>query len=176
MNKIERIYKSIGELVVIFQWVEHKYRQIGWFILDPEQKNWPPIQLRTETNKDLINKVTDLFINLTQTYAFPNSAERANDFERLRSEFHALRKFRNQLLHSIYIEFSTRDEVFSYLRSNPKISIDPETGEIIYDQEDISEEVINETLKKYADAVFRLSNHHVQLVHWAPFERFPRSA
>jgi hypothetical protein len=147
--------KALAEFVVIFQWVEHKYRQIGWFILDPEQKNWPPMQLRTETNKDLTNKVTDLFIKLTQTYGFPNSIERADDFERLRSEFHALRKFRNQLLHSTYIEVGTRDDVFSYLRSNPKISIDPETGEIIYDQEDISEEVVNKTLKKYADAVFR---------------------
>jgi len=42
MDDIDRAYRSIGEFVVAFQWIEDLYRQIGWFILDPERKNWPP--------------------------------------------------------------------------------------------------------------------------------------
>jgi hypothetical protein len=42
MNKIDMAYKSIGEFVVAFQWVENTYREIGWFILDPDRKIWPP--------------------------------------------------------------------------------------------------------------------------------------
>lgn len=39
---VETAYKAIGEFVVVFQWAESKYREIGWFILDPEQIEWPP--------------------------------------------------------------------------------------------------------------------------------------
>ena len=37
-------YQGIGEFVVAFQWVEDLYRQIGWLILDPERRAWPPRQ------------------------------------------------------------------------------------------------------------------------------------
>jgi hypothetical protein len=57
---VETTYQALGEFVIVFQWVENLYRQIGWFILDPERKQWPPMQLRQETNHQLINMVTDL--------------------------------------------------------------------------------------------------------------------
>ena len=64
MDKIDRAYKSIGEFVVVFQWIENTYREIGWLILDPHRKTWPPEAFRTESNRDLLNKVTDLFCEL----------------------------------------------------------------------------------------------------------------
>lgn len=42
MNEIDKAYRSISQFVVTFQWIENKYREIGWFIIDPERKNWPP--------------------------------------------------------------------------------------------------------------------------------------
>lgn len=172
MDDIDQAYQSIGEFVVAFQWAENKYREIGWFILDPERKHWPPMQLRTETNNDLVNKVTDLFLTLVQEHTFPNGAEQAASFDALRSEFHELRKFRNRLLHSTYVEMKSGGQVQEYIRSNPKIGVDPDTGELIYDQEPFSEEVVRTKLRESADAMFRLGQHYVQLVHWHPFERF----
>ena len=173
---IDRAYRSIGEFVVTFQWIESKYREIGWFILDPDCKNWPPPQLRAETNEQLINKVTTLFVDLTRTYQFPNGKEQSADFEALRTEFHALRKFRNRLLHSTYIELKAGGELRALLRSDSKLQIDTETGEVIFDPEPFTEAVVHEKLKEVADAAFRLGIHHVQLIHWHPFDRFARRA
>jgi len=176
VNKIDRAYKSIGEFVITFQWVENKYREIGWFILDPERRNWPPMELRKENNHDLIEKVTVLFLGLTEKYTFPNGPERAADFDELRHEFHEFRRFRNRLLHSSFIELKAGGELFGFLRSNPKIRVDGETGELIYDQERFDEEFVHTKLKEVSDACFRLSNHYVQLIHWCPFDRFPMQA
>ncbi len=33
----EQLYRSIGEFIVSFQWIENKPREIDWFILDPAQ-------------------------------------------------------------------------------------------------------------------------------------------
>lgn len=174
MDGIDRAYKSIGEFVVVFQWAEDQYRQIGWFILDPERENWPPVQLRKETNQELVDKVTELFVGLTQMYNFPNGPERRADFEALRLQFHEMRKFRNRLLHSTYLELKVGGELRAYVRSNPKIGVDPDTGELIYDQEPFSEDVVHSKIKEYADAMFRLGDHYIQLIHWYPFERFKK--
>ena len=173
-STVDAAHKALGEFVIVFQGVENLYRQIGWFILDPERKHWPPKQLRTETNHALINRVTDLFVELTNTYAFANGAEKAQDIEELRAHFHALRKYRNRLLHSTYIEVKGGGEVHGYIRSNQEVGVDPETGELIFDQEDFSAEVIYTTIGQYGKFMLRLNFIHVQLIHWAPFARHGR--
>ncbi len=175
-EKIDATHKALGEFVIIFQWVENLYRQIGWFILDPDRRKWPPMQLRTETNHALINKVTDMFLELTNTYSFVNGAEKAKDMEELRAHFHALRKYRNRLLHSTYIELKGGGEVHGYVRSNPEVGVDPETGELIFDQEDFSAENIHAKMREYGEFMLRLNFIHVQLIHWHPFERYQRNA
>ncbi len=169
-------HKALGEFIIIFQWVENLYRQIGWFILDPDRKEWPPKQLRTETNHVLINKVTELFIELTKTYAFANGAEVAKDMEELRTKFHALRKYRNRLLHSTYLELKGGGDVHGYIRSNPEVGVDAETGELIYDQEDFSAEVIYAKLRENGEFIQRLNLINTQLIHWHPFARHGRVA
>jgi len=134
------------------------------------------MQLRTETNQKLIDKVTELFSYLTDTYQFPNGPAQSTDFEGLRTEFHALRRFRNRLLHSTYIELKAGRELVGLLRSNPKIGVDTETGELIFDQEPFTEAVVHKKLKEVADAAFRLGMHYTQITHWFPFDRFPRRA
>lgn len=96
-------HQALGEFVVIFQWVENLYRQIGWFILDPGREHWPPTELRRETTHVLINKVTELFVGLTRTHAFANGNEKANDILELRGRFQNLRLYRNRLLHSTFV-------------------------------------------------------------------------
>jgi hypothetical protein len=167
-------HEALGEFVIVFQWVENIYRQIGWFILDPEREKWPPMQLRKETNQSLINKVTKLYVDLTNRYAFPNGKENANDMLVLQDRFHALRNYRNRLLHSTYIEFMSDGDVSVYIRSNPEIGVEAETGELIYDQEGFSAEVIYSKLREYSDDMFRLNIKHVQLIHWHPFHRYAR--
>jgi hypothetical protein len=168
---IEAAHQALGEFVIIFQWVENLYRQIGWFILDPERKQWPPKQLRTQKNQKLINKVTNLFVELTDKYAFANGAEKADDMRELQARFHELREYRNRLLHSTYIELKSGDEVHGYIRSNPEVGVDPETGDLIFDQEDFSAEDIHAMIREYGEFMFRLNLIHVQLIHWSPFER-----
>ena len=175
MNSGDRLastHQALGEFVIVFQWVENIYRQIGWFILDPARKQWPPMQLRKETNRSLINKVTDLYVALTNRYAFPNGAEKAKEMLALREYFHTLRKYRNRLLHSTYIELKAGGEVHGYVRSNPEVGVDPDTGELIYDQEDFSAEHIYSKLREYGDYMFQLNINHVQLIHWHPFTRY----
>jgi len=167
-------HQALGEFVITFQWIENLYRQIGWFILDPERSHWPPMRLRRETNHDLVNKVTDLFVDLTDRFAFPNGAEKARDMLELKDKFHALRAYRNRLLHSTYVELKSGGEIHGYLRSNPELGVDPDTGELIYDQEAFSAQVINDKIGEYAEYVLRLNFNHVQLIHWHPFGRYER--
>jgi hypothetical protein len=170
-SRIDSTHQALGEFVIVFQWVENLYRQIGWFILDPERKQWPPTQLRAETNYKLVNKVTDLFIELTDKYDFSNGSEKAKDMLELRLRFHELRNYRNRLLHSTYIELKAGGEVHGYVRSNPEVGVDPETGELIFDQEDFSAEVIHAKIREYGEFMVRLNLIHVQLIHWSPFAR-----
>jgi hypothetical protein len=170
-DKIAATHQALGEFVVIFQWVENLYRQIGWFILDPERKDWPPSKLRRETNCQLIDKVTEMFVNLTQTYAFANGDEKAKDIVELKDHFHELRRYRNRLLHSTYVELKGGGEVHGYIRSNPEVGVDPETGDLISDQEDFTAETIYSKIREYGDYMLRLNFLHAQLIHWAPFAR-----
>lgn len=176
MDDIDRAYKSIGEFVVTFQWIENTYREIGWFILDPERKNWPPEAFRKEGNRDLIDGVTKLFCELADKYDMPTSADRKAEFLALTDEFHKLRQYRNSLLHSVFVELKAGREVVGILRSNQKPIVDTETGEIVFDQEIFTEESVHTKLKEIAGAAFHLGVLYKQLIHWSPFDRFPRRA
>ncbi len=122
----------------------------------------------------MINKVTDLFHELVDTHSFPNGNERSADMEELRTTFHELRKHRNALLHSSYIELNAGGDLLGYIRSNPRISVDPESGEIIQDMEALTEDIVKAKMVESAHAAFRLSQNHVQLIHWSPFSRYPK--
>lgn len=167
---IEEIHAAIGRFIVFFQTAEDIYRQIGWLLVDPTRKNWPPMEFRRESNRDLVNKVTDKFIQLTKDFSFPNGAEKAAEAEELRKHFHALRDYRNRLVHSSYFEIVAGGKVAAVVRTDPRIFIDPETGELITDQENFTPELVQAKLHEHVTHVFRLNLLKVQLIHWAPFE------
>src|SRR5579864_3272767 len=130
MNE-DKIYQRIGEFVVSFQWLENRIREIGWLILDPSRKNWPPTDLRDETTAVLFAKVEKLFLAALPRCQLPLDLEadfRAS-FAENANRFHTLRKARNKILHSAYIELKAGGEVHGLVRSNPQLTVDSETGE-----------------------------------------------
>ena len=169
----DRTYKRIGEFVVSFQWLENKLREIGWFILDPKRLNWPPKGLRKLTNEDLINKVHDFFLSALPKCALSNDLESDynSSFGSCVETLHHLRRERNRILHSAYIEIKVGEEVQDLNRSNPRLTIDEETGEYLYDQEFLTPESFEIEIKKMGEAAMFLNRAYVQLVH-----RYPNGA
>jgi hypothetical protein len=173
---IEEVHQAVGEFVVFFQSIEDAYRQIGWFLVDPEKAVWPPRAFRRETNCDLVDKVTDLLIGLTQKYKFPNGQQKAEEAEQLRTTFHALRKLRNRVVHSAYHEVKAGGQVAAILRTSPQITVDPDTGDVEYDQEAFDPDSIRKEIGRHAQAFFILHTIRLQLIHWYPFSRFEHDA
>jgi hypothetical protein len=167
----DKLYQRIGEFVVSFQWLENRLREIGWLILDPDRNEWPPRTLRNLTNNDLVNEVESLYVGLIEGLDVEGKDAQKADFRSLMSSCHDMRRYRNNLLHSAYIELKAGDDVMGILRSNPKLRVDPSSGEVLFDQEMLSEEAILNEMGKLAELAFRLNVHYTQLIHWAPFDR-----
>jgi len=164
------IYQRIGEFMVSFQWLENKLREIGWLILDPKRQNWPPKDLRTLSNAQLIDRVHDLF-----NQALPACDLDAEHEESLKKSFsscvqdlHGLRRDRNRILHSAFIELKAGGEVIGLLRANPKLSIDEESGEVLFDRELLTPESFSEEMNKMAEAAMFLGTAYLQLIHRYP--------
>lgn len=170
MSDESLVYQRIGEFTVSFQWLENKLREIGWFILDPDRKNWPPMELRAITNEKLIDRVHELFLQ-----ALPRcklNAELEADFKTsfaaCAKELHELRRDRNRILHSAFVELKSGGEVVGLMRSNPRINVDEETGAVLYDREMLRpESFAREMLKMGASGVF-LGRAYLQLLHRYP--------
>lgn len=62
MSEEAQIYQRIGEFVVSFQAIENNLLEIGWFIQNPDGKEWLLRGLRNITNEKLINAVHQLFM------------------------------------------------------------------------------------------------------------------
>ena len=164
------LYQRIGEFAVSFQWIEHLVRQIGWLISDPHRKKWPPLILRVESNTQLLTKVEHLYCRLIERMNLKDSETRKINFKNIIQSCHELRKYRNTLFHSAFIELKAGGEVKSLLRSNPKIKADKKTGEYIFDQEILTDDGIKRIMEKAAIIALNLNFVHIQLIHWAPFK------
>ena len=168
----DKIYQRIGEFVVSFQWLENRVREIGWFILDPGGKNWPPMDLRKDTTAALFAKVEKLFLGaLPKCRLDPDlEADFRISFAKNASRFHSLRRSRNKILHSAYIELKAGGQVHGLMRSNPQLSVDNETGEPLFDQEMLSEESFEYEFKEMADLAMFFNRCCMQLIHRLPAE------
>jgi hypothetical protein len=165
-----QLYQSIGELVMATQWVESRYRELGWFIQDPERATWPPRTHRQESLAQLIDVVTEEFGELIQTSTFANGGRFAQVAESVRGALHDLRSYRNQVLHSAFIELKAGGEVVGYLRTDAKRGVDPDTGAFIGQLEDISAEAVRSKLATFSDPCFQLNMMYVQAIHWYGIE------
>ena len=165
----------IGEFVVCFQEIENRFREIGWLILDPHRRVWPPKALRKETNVQLINEVMKLYTKLVDSLNIEDSVNRKKSFAEAVIAYQGLRRYRNNLLHSAYIELKAGGEVKGILRSNPKLKIDSETCDLVFDQEVLSEDAIQDKMRKLLEVALLVDHHYVQLIHWAPFDSLKKS-
>ena len=170
----DKLYQRIGEFVVCFQWIESKFREIGWLILDPMKKEWPPMSLRNLSNKDLLDKVESLFVNLVGGLDVEDRDERIRDFKEIVAGCHELRQYRNNLLHSAFFEVKGGGEVLGMLRSNPKVKTNPSTGDVLFDEEALTDKAVSKHLRKLGDLAFPLGQHYLQLIHWSPFDSSPK--
>lgn len=166
------IYQGIGEFLVSFQWLENKLREIGWFILDPERSHWPPADLRNLTNEKLINRVHQLFVESLPKCKLPGDLESdlKKSFASSAKALHQLRRDRNRILHSAFIELKAGCETQGLLRSNPRTQVDEEAGEILFDQERLSTESFSKEMSVMADLALFLNRAYLQLIH-----RYPNS-
>ncbi|MRS03662.1 hypothetical protein EG832_10655 [bacterium] len=166
MQSEDLIYQRIGEFTVSFQWLENKLREIGWFILDPERSQWPPVGLRNLTNEKLVDRVRELFIDALPKCKLPHKLEVdfTQSFESSAKTLHQIRRDRNRILHSAFIELKAGGEVHAILRSNPKIQVDEETGEALFDQELLSAESFSKEIKMMAEVAMFLNRVHLQLI------------
>ncbi len=170
MNSEEKIYQRIGEFAVSFQWLENKLREIGWFILDPERSEWPPKSLRKLTNQKLINKIHELFFEALPKCKLPTELEKEfkESMDSCAEILHELRKDRNRILHSAFIELKAGGEVQCLMRSNPRYEIDEETGAPLFDQEYLTPDSFDKEMKKIGEAALFINRAYAQLL-----QRYP---
>lgn len=162
--------QRIGEFTVSFQWIENKLREIGWFILDPDRSKWPPAGLRNLTNEKLVDRVHLLFVEALPKCKLPPDLEKdfKDSFASFAEILHQLRRDRNRILHSAFIELKAGGEVQWLLRSNPKFQVDEETGEALFHQEILTAESFSKEMKLMDEVALFLNRAYVQLI-----QRYP---
>lgn len=153
---MDKIYQHIGEYVVSFQWIENKIRTIGWFILDPNNENHPQKELREESTYNLFKKFEELFLEALPKCNLPLDLE--NDFRsslKTNSElFQKIRKARNDILHSAYLELKAGGDIMGIMKSNPKLN----------DNEMLTEKSFNKEMENMAIFALFLNRCHMQLI------------
>ncbi|KAA0209683.1 hypothetical protein EDM80_14190 [bacterium] len=170
MTYEDNVYRHIGEFAVSFQWIENKLREIGWLILDPARSNWPPPGLRNLTNEKLIERVHELFSEALPKCSLPHDLESdfRDSFASVVGVLHQLRRDRNRILHSAFVELKAGGEVMGILRSNPRIQVDEETGEALFDQELLTGESFSREMRTMAEVALVLNRAYIQLIHRYP--------
>lgn len=160
---MDKVYQHIGEYVVSFQWIENKIRTIGWFILDPNNKNYPQKELREESSYKLFQEFERLFLEALPKCNLPSDLE--NDFRsslQKNSElFHKIRKARNDILHSAYIELKAGGEIMGLMKSNPKLNNKYKTS----NNEMLTEKSFKKEMENMAILALFLNRCHMQLIH-----------
>jgi len=162
-----KVYQRIGEFVVSYQGLEQLVREIGWFVLDPSRKKWPPTDLRNDRAVDLFKTVQKLFLDALPRCRLGARIEDEfrTSFARNVSRLHDLRRARNKILHSAFIELKAGGQVHGLMRADPRLEVDDETGEMLFDQETLSERSFEFELREIADLAVFFSRCYIQLIH-----------
>jgi hypothetical protein len=163
-ENIDLLYQKIGEFVVSFQWLEHRFRQMGWLIADPKRQIWPPKILRSEKNCLLLSKVEKMYNETMDKQHGERSDVFKAQFSHLIQKSHDFRKYRNDLLHSAFIELKGGGEVLNIMRSNSKLKRKND-GSIGSDSEILTVGLIEDKMREMAELAFSLNIHYMQLIH-----------
>lgn len=170
MSNEQGVYQRIGEFTVSFQWIENKLREIGWFILDPGRLKWPPPDLRNITNEKLIDRVHELFLEALPKCKLSQAleADLKDAFSSSVERLHRLRRDRNRMLHSAYVEIKAGGEIEGILRSGARLQVDDETGEPLFDQELLTDKSFTCEMQAMVELELFLDRVYKQLIHRYP--------
>ncbi|ERZ01104.1 hypothetical protein [Pseudomonas aeruginosa] len=170
MNNAEYVYQRIGEFAVAFQSIENTLREIGWFVIDPERLKWPPPDLRNLTNEKLVDRVYELFLQAMPKCKLPKEleADLKESFASAAKHLHQLRRDRNQILHSAFVELKSGGEAHWILRTSSRLQVDEETGEPLFDQELLTAESFADEMEAMAELSMFLNRAYTQLIHRYP--------
>jgi len=132
--------------------------------MDPDRKDWPPKGLRALTNEKLIDKVHDLFLQALPRckLGLELEADFTTSFAVCAEELHELRRDRNRILHSAFIELEAGGEVVGLMRSDPRLTVDEETGDVLYDQEMLTPESFATGMRRMGEAAMFLGRAYIQ--------------
>jgi hypothetical protein len=167
---IDLIYQRIGEFVVSFQWLENRFREIGWLLIDPNRTKWPLEDLRDITNYDLLNQVNSLYSKVVGAFSGKGVAEYCDSFEFVINEAHKLRQIRNSLLHSAFVELKAGGKVKGIMQVNPRLEVD-ENGDYKVVSEILSDKNLSMRITELAPLSIAVNFHYSQLIAWAPFDK-----
>jgi hypothetical protein len=161
---INKLYQTIGEFIVCFQFMEDQIRNIGWIINDPERKRWPPTILRKETNQQLLDKVYRMFCIESEKWNGKNTSfGKSESFKNVIERAHDMRRYRNELIHAAYMELKGGGEIFGLIKSNlNKVK----TKSVAKGESELlTISSINTKMKAMALISFDLNLFYTQLVH-----------
>lgn len=154
-----RIYRFIGEYVVIFQWLEAKVEEV--ILLGRGHQHWKDTAswLAKNTNAQKV----DCFIELV-TAPEPFQPQAIEGFQSrlkvLGDRLHGERHRRNSVLHSKFLfDFLAIGQ--PVLRTNAR----RKDGQIVYENEDLSTDTCDQIMTDIAKLAFELNMVCVQLVH-----------
>jgi hypothetical protein len=172
-NKVYLLYQRIGEFTVSFQWLEHRFREIGWLLIDPHRYEWPPTQLRNLTNHDLLNRVKSLYVETVGSFPGKGAKIYCDSFQFVIDEAHRARRARNTLLHSAFVELKAGGKVQGIMRVNPRLVMD-EDGEQEINSDVLSDDKVTSLVASLGPLAVATNLHYTQLIHWSPFDPPPQ--
>lgn len=129
-----------------------------------------PPDLRNLTNEKLVDRVHELFLQALPKCKLPQALEAdfKDSFSFSVERLHQLRRDRNRILHSAYIELKAGGEVQGMLRSGARFQVDEETGEPLFDQELLTDKSFISEMKAMAELELFLNRAYTQLIHRYP--------
>jgi hypothetical protein len=159
-------YQRIGEFVVLYQSLENRLREIGWLILGPDRKEWPNLSLRNLSSAELFSKVHGLFLDALPACDLGDELEGEfrESFAELANRMQKIRRIRNKILHSAFVELKAGGEVAAIMRVDPRNMTDEESGERMFDSEILSNESFRREFAEMADLALLLNRCYLQLV------------
>ncbi len=162
------VYRRIGEFAVCFQWLEHQFREIGWLLLDPCRQTWPPTDLRDLTNHNLLNRVRQIYLQVVSTLNGAGVQGYCDSFSYVVDRAHEARRFRNDLLHSAYVELKAGGDVQEIMQANPRAIVGA-GGVLEVTTNLLSAQDLSARLASLGSLSVGVDMHHRQLIHWSPF-------
>ena len=106
-----------------------------------------------------------MFVQVMDEINTADSLARKTSFRELIERLHQLRRQRNNLLHSAYIELKSGGEVQDIVRVNPKIlQMD---DEVVFDAEMLTLDGTKAIMEEAAQIALALNIHYTQLIYWS---------